>query len=269
MLETFQGHQPVEDDLESNNSPGAWQRVGARFQCPICGLTRNTKSQIQKHMGVHDEDEEDGSFTCNDCSYQTISRDQLIEHTEKTHTTNNNILKCDSCKLNFSNQKEMNIHNNTRHNKSSKPCRNFQTSNCEYDSECDFLHIILNQGEHICYKCGDILGNKTLLMTHISREHGEEPCKKFAANKCTFGNRCLFKHIFKPVNIVPKKQQDFHNSPQEKTQPPGGMQTMSEHIQNQQQVPKPHGVTPPMNIINMIPEIVSQVVTLLTSQMRQ
>ena len=190
----------------------------------------------------------------------------------------------------------MNIHNNTRHNKSSKPCRNFQTSNCEYDSECDLLHSILNQGEHICYKCGDILGNKTFLMTHISREHGEEPWKKFAANKCTFGNMCLFKHILKPVNIVPQHKRDFHERPtgqigspgvgmptmsqqiqnknqphipQEMVQPPGGMQTMAEHIQNQQQVPKPHGVTPPMNIMNMISEIVSQVVTLLTLQMRQ
>ena len=180
----------------------------------------------------------------------------------------------------------MNIHNNTRHNKSSKPCLNFQTSNCEYDSECDFLHIILNQGDHICYKCGDILGNKTFLITHISREHGNEPCKKFAANKCTFGNRCLFKHILKPVNIVPQHKQDFHERPtgqigtpiqnqnqpqiqQEMVQPPGGSQTMAEYIQNKQQVPKPHGVTPPMNIMNMIPEIVSQVVTLLTLQMRQ
>ena len=85
VSETLPGHQSVEDDLESYKPPGDWQRVGARFQCPICGLTRNTKSQIQKHMEVHDEDEEDGSFTCDNCSYQTISRDQLIEHTEKKH----------------------------------------------------------------------------------------------------------------------------------------------------------------------------------------
>ena len=49
VSQTFPGDQSVEDDLESNTSPGAWQRVGARFHCPIYGLTRNTKSQIQKH----------------------------------------------------------------------------------------------------------------------------------------------------------------------------------------------------------------------------
>ena len=45
-------------------------------------------------------------------------------------------------------------------------------------------------------------------MRHLTSEHGEEPCKKFALNMCHFGERCLFKHTNLPVqNVV--------NSPQE------------------------------------------------------
>ena len=66
------------------------------------------------------------------------------------------------------------------------------------------------------------MSNTTLLMMHITTKHGEEPCKKFAANKCTFGHRCSFKHILRTVNNVPNNSQGassqqapkvFQNSP--------------------------------------------------------
>ena len=101
-------------------------------------------------MEILDEEEEDGSFTCEDCSYQTISRDQLIEHKEKTHTHNFQIFKCDMCKIDSRSQKEVNVHNKNKHNKSFKPCRNFPSNRCECDTECAFYHVTLNQGEHIC-----------------------------------------------------------------------------------------------------------------------
>ena len=88
-------------DEEDSNPPGAWQRAGARFECPICGRTRNTQSQMQKHLQIHDEEEEDGGQTCQQCSYQTTGRDQLIEHMERTHTQNNLRFKCEICLINF------------------------------------------------------------------------------------------------------------------------------------------------------------------------
>ena len=39
------------EEHRRNNCPG--------FVCPICGLTRNTKNNIEKHMEYHDNDEED------------------------------------------------------------------------------------------------------------------------------------------------------------------------------------------------------------------
>ena len=208
--EVSQDHQhQVEDTL------GAWERVGSRYECPICGYTRNTKSQIQKHMDTHDEEEED--IRCQECPYQTNNKDQLMEHIKRTHTKNNHAtFKCNMCDLNFRNQREVNTHNKNIHRKSYKPCRNFPTNNCEYDSECHFDHIILNQGEHVCYKCGEVSKNKTLLMKHISIEHGEEICKKFLDNKCQFGNKCMFKH---PITHEQNVVNNLHQNSTEQTSP--------------------------------------------------
>ena len=205
-------------DEESNSTSGAWERAGSRFECPICGYTRNTKSQIEKHMHTHDEEEEEHS--CQECSYQTNNIDQLHEHVARAHKQINSAqFKCNLCQLEFRNQKETNMHNRNIHRKSFKPCRNFPTNYCEYDSECNFFHIVLNQGEHVCYKCGDVLSNKTLLMKHITKDHGEEICKKFLDNKCQFGEKCLFRHTNSPAqNVVNRSQGNqsppvFHNPP--------------------------------------------------------
>ena len=106
---------------------------------------------------------------------------------------------------------------------------------------------------------------------HISSEHGDEPCKKFAANKCTFGNRCLFKHIIKPVNLVPQQQRDFYERPTGQIGSPGvGMPTMSQHIQNKNHPHSPQEmVQPQVNITNMIPQIVSQIIAALTHHTNQ
>ena len=103
---------------------------------------------------------------------------------------------------------------------------------------------------------------------YIIREHGDKPCKKFAANKCTFGNRCLFKHLLKPINIVPQQQRDFHERPTGRIGSPGvQMPTMSQHLQNQNQPHSPQEmVQQQVNIINMIPQVMhqmSQVQTIL------
>ena len=216
--------EETQPDIESSYSSGPWQRIGSRFECPICGLTRNNKNQIEKHMHIHDEEEEDSGYTCRECSYQTSNKDQLIEHIERAHTQNTkSLFKCDMCKINFKSQRDINVHDVNKHKKSYKPCRNFSMNNrCEFDSECNFQHIKLKQGDHICYKCGDIFSNKTLLIKHISSEHGEEPCRRFAENKCTFGYRCHFKHVMTPAQNVAigLQNQPSQEAPSVFSQPP-------------------------------------------------
>ena len=122
---------------------------------------------------------------------RTVNIKQLAQHMELTYKYKAE-LECNLCNTFFRTRKDLNIHSKEIHNKNFKPCRNFPSKNCEYDSECLFYHVILNQGDHICYKCGDIFNGKTHLLNHIKSEHGQEICKRFQDNKCSFGNRCFF-----------------------------------------------------------------------------
>ena len=54
----------------------SWQQQSRHiFICPICGLGRKTKGQIEKYIGFHDKQNDDSQFNCKDCQYQTINRD--------------------------------------------------------------------------------------------------------------------------------------------------------------------------------------------------
>ena len=68
---------------------------GAVFECPICAFTGKTKSKIEKHMTCHDNDEEDSTFLCEDCPFQCINRDQLLEHLETKHEKH----ICNTCNI--------------------------------------------------------------------------------------------------------------------------------------------------------------------------
>ena len=70
--ELQKGQQEVETDIQSSN----WQQAGTRFKCPLCRYTRNTRNQMVKHMKTHDENVDDGSYTCGICSYQNNTIDQ-------------------------------------------------------------------------------------------------------------------------------------------------------------------------------------------------
>ena len=209
----------TDDEVETSEPEEEWVQQGRnknknkkKFQCQICGLARNTKMQIEQHMRSHDKEEEDSEFTCDQCAYQTINRDQFIEHMDKAHSQTE--LTCIPCKTKFRTKHAMKKHKKETHKISYKPCRNFPQNNCEYDNECNFSHIILNQGQHICYKCGDILESKTYLLKHITSVHGEEICKRFLDNKCSYGERCFFKHIARPAQIVENNLQAPQYRPQ-------------------------------------------------------
>ena len=112
-----------------------------RFQCEICGFTRNYQSQIMKHMKIHDMNEEDCSFNCKVCSYQSKNRDQLTEHIKMTNKTEPT---CRTCNKSCSSKEELDNHIFENH-RSYKPCKNFPTNEYEYDDEFRYRHIILKQ----------------------------------------------------------------------------------------------------------------------------
>ena len=161
--------------------------VRHRFHCPICGLGRRTKGQVEQHVNINDKPEEDSQFNCKDCQFQTMNRDQLYQHIEMIHKK----FECNLCNTFFNTRKDINVHKHETHRKIYKPCRDFPSKNCEYGRECSFYHVILNQGDYICFKCGDIFKKKSHLLDHIKSDHGQETCKRFQEDKCTFGDRCF------------------------------------------------------------------------------
>ena len=83
-------------------------------------------------------------------------------------------------------------------------------------------------------------------------------------NKCDHGQNCIFSHKV----AIPQPHQNkpfFRQVPTTRFHSPR-MQNMSQHIQNIQQVQSTHVKTPiPSNIIELIPQIVSQVILALTA----
>ena len=152
-----------------------------------------------------------------------------------------------------------------------KPCIKFGAGYCD-TVNCRFRHIKLSGNQEICYKCGHKSESITENMNHIKSMHGNEICYKFIKNQCVRSSEnCLFTHKIKQNvsrNITPptQEQQDFQEGPTSQLHSPRvGMPTMSEHIQNQQRIKISQGIkTPPVNIIDMIPQIVSQVIIALT-----
>ena len=181
--------QVLQDTQNKYESP--WTVQGAqRIECSICGLTRSSRHQMEKHMKNHEDDEEDCMFTCTEeCQYRTMNRDQLIDHLERKHEK----YTCNKCNKSCNGKNDLDIHI-TKEHKSHKPCRNYATDSCDYNSECKFKHIKLKQNEHICYNCGVRTNALKDLMTHIREIHGSQPCTKYAEGKCDRNNRCWYSH---------------------------------------------------------------------------
>ena len=140
---------------------------------------------------------EDGDYTCHECEFQTNNLVNFTNHSTK-HRPNENLIversfRCNFCALTFGTKQELNQHKKQNH-RTFKPCKNYATNNCEFDSDCLYNHVALKEGEFICFRCGDRFHVKRNLVNHIQTIHGHIQCRKFKDNNCTFGNKCLFKH---------------------------------------------------------------------------
>ena len=170
---------------------------------------------------------------------------------------------------------ELNSHLQDKH-KSFKPCIKFGAGKCD-TVNCRFYHLKLSGSEEICYKCKHISISKTENITHIKAKHGHEICFKFQQNKCgRSSEECIFTHqtaknaSTSPTSLI-QEQQVFWEGPTSQAHSPRvGMPTMSEHLQNQQRVQSAQVIkTLPVNILEMIPKIVSQVLIAFTQMQIQ
>ena len=80
-------------------------------------------------------------------------------------------MKGNICDSMFPTKNDLNRHIKENH-KTHKPCNKFPGNRCEYDDECRYRHVILQQGQHICYKCGEITMSRTDMMNHIKETNG-------------------------------------------------------------------------------------------------
>ena len=176
--------------------------------CSICEKKFNTEDEHQEHRVQH---RNDGDWNCNDCAYQTNSKDSLKLHLESTHHSSqlipmpeNQKFNCNLCESKFYNKMKLEEHKQRTH-KAFKPCKNLP--NCSYGQECFFNHNKINRDMFLCYECG--IEEKTLsdLMIHRKNKHVVNDCLKYYANVCRFtSDVCWFNHKTTTKNNTPKVQ---------------------------------------------------------------
>ena len=151
-------------------------------------------------------------------------------------------ISCRNCHESCSTKDDLDKHIIQKHI-SYKPCRNFATNSCEYNP-CRFSHVMLREGEHRCYKCGDKFTRKFILLNHIKNAHNDI-CLKFQEGNCTYGSRCVFKHTQAPAQIVVRgaensiyealhtdSQQVFQGNPITENRLMGGINTKEQTMFN-------------------------------------
>ena len=89
-------------------------------------------------------------------------------------------------------------------------------NSCKYKEKCYYKHIQINEGQCLCFSCGEICENKTSLSTHIKTHHGNTVCKNFQRGACTFDNdTCFYSH-----EVVPETNDTFLENNPTSTIPP-------------------------------------------------
>ena len=218
------GRDPEEEQEETGESEEAWhqvQRIGSRYKCLTCGVTGNTKNQIDRHITEHyDEIDEciHAMNRCDKCSNQIKTGNQKEKHTTKIHVQNQ--MKCHICDNRFNSEQDFNHHMKETHT-TYKQCDYFQEDCCEAVN-CRYYHVKMQEGQHICYKCAKLFSSKRDMINHIIEKHSNVICHKFLRNKCNV-RKCFFNHIIPSAPSVGRTSeqitqriptsQDFPNLP--------------------------------------------------------
>ena len=172
----------------------------------LCSFQCNSKEELQRHITKKH------ALTCTDCPLMFNNVTDLAAHMTSLHKQpKEGIVNCKKCEWNFGSKAEMKVHMKEAH-KSYKPCKNFPLNKCEYNEDCTFDHIILQEGQHVCFRCGHISNSKTEIMNHIKEKHGNIICQKFLKNQCSFHNRCLFQHVTSIAQNVQTISNPGHSS---------------------------------------------------------
>ena len=234
-----------------------------------CPFQCDTKGELDKHIKSNHNMKT--QFQCSVCMVYFRDSDSLASHMNVAHLKESHAIQCNRCGKSIIDKTKLREHMNESH-KTYKPCTKYQNNSCN-KVPCRFEHIRLQTNQDICYKCGTTFMSKTDLINHIKKQHGNIVCHKYIQNQCDRSNdECIFSHSLEDVNRLTSsnKQQDFpQNSPTPLHSPITGGPNMSTHIQSQLRLQTPEETVPPqVYIINMIPQIVSQVIAALTMHLK-
>ena len=234
-----------------------------------CTFQCNSIEQMERHIEI--KHRRKTQLQCTVCNIFFRNLDDLAKHMNFVHTNSQDVeehedtIKCNQCEKICQDREDLNNHIMKDH-KTYKPCIKFAVDKCQ-ETKCRFPHVKLKGKEEICYKCGHMCTSKTDLINHIKDNHGNEICHKFLSNQCGRSSaKCIFKHQTKDTSQ--QHQRGFQQGPNPPLHSPAaGMLNMSEHIQNKLQIQSPQATRPiQVNILEMLPQIVAQVLTILTQQ---
>ena len=184
------------------------------LKCTICKKKFKNKEVLRTHMKSHDND---GDWTCNECSHQTNNEDNLKNHKNFAHYVapkSNPSLKdiqdgrndevrplndgkdtsttCNKCKKDFIYRIDLTKHIREEH-KTFKPCLNI--NNCTFLPRCRFNHKVYPKGTQICYECEFTCKSLHELMRHRKNEHTVPMCRDFLKKNCGFSSEdCYHSH---------------------------------------------------------------------------
>ena len=93
-MEEVEDNQEVKDkETEEVKEDTGYRQQTGRVTCIICAVTRNTKSQMRKHMEKHEEEGDVvpvGQVHCGlvafpECPFQCSTKEELMKHIDRSH----------------------------------------------------------------------------------------------------------------------------------------------------------------------------------------
>jgi len=173
----------------SNPEVSKWQQKKPpmkekKYHCDVCKRSYTTRSNLNQHMKVHDENR---GHKCNVCWRVFPSNSHLISH-YKTHTGEKPYI-CKICGRGFARKPNCEAHEET-HNED-KP---YECHHCDKKYKTKWQlnkHMILHDESKVlkCDKCDKLFHFRSELQVHYRMHTGERP---FPCNIC--GKRFTSKH---------------------------------------------------------------------------
>ena len=104
------------------------------FNCEECTFKTSTQVQLQKHVLVHCNQQNE---ECRRCDFQATSNLQLNKHINLNHAINDKVergelIKCNNCGEQFGNKRTLMNHRKSRHSNTVAPCKNNLLGTCSF-----------------------------------------------------------------------------------------------------------------------------------------